>query len=71
MRIQGIVSKNYCKKELEKGNIQLTSKFLDIIMVTIDSDISRKWTLLNIERALVSMNARIMLTSSSAAQYLQ
>ena len=48
-----------------------TSRFLDIIMVTIDSDISRKWTLLKIDKARVSINARIILTSSKAAQYLQ
>ena len=48
-----------------------TSRFLDIIMVTIDSDMSRKWTLLKIDKARVSINARIIFTSSKAAQYLQ
>ena len=47
-----------------------TSRFLDIIMVTMDSDMSRKLMLANMDRARVSMKARIMLTSSSAEQYL-
>ena len=54
-----------------KLNEKSTSRFLDIIMVTIDSDMSRKWMLLNIDNARVSMKARIMFTSSKAAQYLQ
>ena len=48
----------------------ITSRFLDIIIVTIDSDMSRKWILLKIDKARVSIKARIILTSSKAAQYL-
>ena len=40
-------------------------------MVTMDSDMSRKLMLANMDRARVSMKARIMLTSSSAEQYLE
>ena len=40
-------------------------------MVTMDSDMSRKLILANMDRARVSMKARIMLTSSSAEQYLE
>ena len=48
-----------------------TSRFLDIIIVTIDSDMSRKCTLLKIDKARVSIKARIIFTSSKAAQYLR